>query len=84
MGGKSAVYAKRQGDAPSPYYLAGLSDPNLHTCKTLWTGFSEDDSHPSDCQINEQCFSYHVLDGKLLVIFFGSQFPEIRWNSVRT
>lgn len=37
--------------------------------QALWTGCSEDYSHPSDHQINEQCFRYHVLEGKLLVIF---------------
>lgn len=72
MGEKPAADAKRRGDAPSPCFPAGLSDGNLYTCKPFGQAALKITSHPSDLQINEQCFRYHVLEGKLLVIFWKS------------
>lgn len=44
--------------------------------QALWTGCPEDYKPPSDLQINDQCFRYHVLEGKLLVIFLEVSFQK--------
>lgn len=73
MGEKPAADAQRWGDAPSPCFPAGLSDGNLYTCKPFGQAALKITATPVT---NEQCFRYHVLEGKLSVIFLEVSFQK--------